>query len=280
MRRAYVFRLRPTARQHAALAACVESHRELYNAALQERRDAWAHSKTRIFYGSQSAQLTETRAVRPDVEVWSFSSQQATLRRLNKAFAGFFRRVKTAKPAVKPGYPRFKGAGRFDSVEWPKDGDGARWLPEAKRVYLQGIGQVKVDLHRQAQGWVKTIQIKRQGRRWVLVLSCDDVPTNPLPATGRQAGIDVGIVSSPPPATVSMSTIHAGAARRRTGWPRRSSGWPAPSVVPKTANVGVKLLRRGIARSPTSVRTFTTNRPATSWDAMTFWWWRIYRSPT
>ena len=80
-------------------------------------------------------------------------------------------------------------------MEWPKDGDGARWLPEQRRVYLQGIGQVKVQLHRQVEGRVKTIQIKRQGRRWMLVLSCDDVPTNPLPATGRQAGIDVGIAS-------------------------------------------------------------------------------------
>ncbi len=78
-------------------------------------------------------------------------------------------------------------------MEWPKDGDGARWLPDQRRVYLQGIGQVKVHLHREVQGRVKTIQIKRAGRRWMLVLSCDDVPTNPLPATGRQAGIDVGI---------------------------------------------------------------------------------------
>ncbi|MFY9766617.1 MAG: transposase, partial [Mycobacterium sp.] len=78
-------------------------------------------------------------------------------------------------------------------VEWPKDGDGARW-PDARRVYLQGIGQVKVDLHRQVAGRVKTIQIKRSGRRWMLVLSCDDVPTNPMPATLRQAGVDVGIV--------------------------------------------------------------------------------------
>jgi putative transposase len=106
MRRAYVFRLRPTARQHIALAACVEAHRELYNAALQERRDAWAHSKTRIYYTDQSADI---RALRPDVAVWSFSSQQSTLRRLNQAFAGFFRRVKTASPGVRPGYPRFKG---------------------------------------------------------------------------------------------------------------------------------------------------------------------------
>jgi putative transposase len=195
VRRAYVFRLRPTARQHVALGQCLDAHRELYNAALQERRDAWSHSKTRIYYGDQSAQLSEIRAARADQAVWSFSSQQATLRRLNKSFQGFFRRVKAAKPGVKAGYPRFKGKARFDSVEWPKDGDGARWLPETKRVYLQGIGQVRVDLHRRVAGRVKTIQVKRQGRHWMLVLSCDDVPTNPLPGTGRQTGIDVGIAS-------------------------------------------------------------------------------------
>ncbi|MGH3555713.1 MAG: RNA-guided endonuclease InsQ/TnpB family protein, partial [Mycobacterium sp.] len=157
MRRAYVFRLRPTARQHIALAACVESHCELYNAALQERRDAWSHSKTCINYGDQSAQLTGIRVVRSDVAVWSFSSQQATLRRLNKAFAGFFRRVKAGQKA---GYPRFNGKARFDSVEWPKDGDGARWLPEQRRVYLQGIGEVKVHVHRAVVGRVKTIRVK------------------------------------------------------------------------------------------------------------------------
>jgi putative transposase len=102
--RGYVFRLRPTARQHIALVMCVESHRELYNAALQERRDAWSHSKTRN-YGDQSAQLTEFRGVGPDQAVWSFSSQQVTLRRLNGSFQGFFRRVKAGQTA---GYPRFK----------------------------------------------------------------------------------------------------------------------------------------------------------------------------
>ena len=145
MRRAYKFRMRPTARQHIALAGCVEGHRELYNAALQERRDAWRASRTRIRYGDQSAQLKDIRRERPDVAVWSFSSQQATLRRLDRAFDGFFRRVKAGRA---PGYPRFKGAQRFDSVEWPRDGDGARWHPDTKRVYLQGLGQVKVTAHR------------------------------------------------------------------------------------------------------------------------------------
>jgi putative transposase len=192
VKRAFKFRLLPTTHQHVAMAACVESHRELYNAALQERRDGWAHSRTRIGYTDQAAQLTEIRAVRPDVAVWSYSSQQATLRRLNKAFDGFFRRIKSGRKA---GYPRFKGRGRFDSVEWPKDGDGARWHPDTSRVYLQGIGQVKVSTHREVRGRVKTIQIRREGRHWMLILSCDDVPTNPLPGTGREAGIDVGIVS-------------------------------------------------------------------------------------
>jgi putative transposase len=213
VRRAYVFRLRPTARQHVALAACVDSHRELYNAALQERRDAWAHSKTRINYGDQSAQLTEIRSMRSDQAQWSFSSQQATLRRLNKAFAGFFRRVKAGQT---PGYPRFKGKARFDSVEWPKDGDGARWLPDQRRVYLQGIGQVKVHLHRRVQGKVKTIQVKRQGRRWMLVLSCDDVPTKPLPATGGQAGVDVGVVT--------YATLSDGTAVANPRWARQEAG--------------------------------------------------------
>src|SRR6478736_3600895 len=181
MRRAYKFRLRPSARRHIALTACVESHRELYNSALQERRDGWMHSKTKIRYTDQAAQPTEIRSVRADVAVWSYSSQQATLRRL--------------KAGGKVGYPRFKGSGRFDTVEWPKDGDGARWHPDSTRVHLQGVEQVKVSAHREVRGRIKTIQVRREGRRWILVLSCDEVPTNPLPGTGHQAGVDVGIAS-------------------------------------------------------------------------------------
>jgi putative transposase len=192
VRRTYKFRLRPTARQHVALSHCLASHRELYNAALQERRDAWRLRRTSVSYGDQSAQLKDIREVRLDVAAWSFSSQQATLRRLNQAFAGFFRRVKAGDT---PGYPRFKSAHRFNSVAWPKDGDGCRWQPNIRRVYLQGIGHVRVTVHRQVEGKVKTIQVRREGRRWMLVLSCDELPTRPLEPTQAAVGIDVGIAS-------------------------------------------------------------------------------------
>jgi putative transposase len=205
MRRSYKFRLRPTSKQHVALERCLAAHRELYNAALEERRVAyervvrrspsyWSAGRPKgpVTYNAQSAQLRDIRALRPDVAVWSFSSEQATLRRLNRAFAAFFRRVKAGDT---PGYPRFKAAQRFDSVCWPKDGDGCRWKPEVCRVYLQGIGEVKVTLHRKVEGFMKTITVKREARRWYLVLSADEVPMKPLEPTGRALGIDVGIAS-------------------------------------------------------------------------------------
>jgi putative transposase len=126
------------------------------------------------------------------VAVWSFSSEQATLRRLNRAFVAFFRRVKAGET---PGYPRFKAARRFDTVEWPKDGDGCRWKPDVSRVYLQGVGDVRVTVHRTVEGRVKTVQVRRSGRKWYLVLSCDDVSARPLDPTGAVVGIDLGIVS-------------------------------------------------------------------------------------
>ncbi|MET9915992.1 transposase [Streptomyces sp. NPDC006435] len=196
MIRAYKFLLRPTKGQAAALTDMLRDHCTLYNGALQERRDAYRHStKTNIKYGDQSAQLKEIRAFDPERQGrWSFSSQQATLRRLDKAFQAFFRRVRTGQT---PGYPRFKGAGHFDTVTFPKDGDGCRWdsTPHDRqtRVRLQGVGHVRVHQHRPVQGRVKTISVKRAGTRWYVVLSCDEVPAEPLPPTGAVVGIDMGV---------------------------------------------------------------------------------------
>lgn len=197
MLRAYKFLLRPTGRQAGALTAMLRDHCSLYNGALQERRDAYRHpSKTTVRYGDQSRQLKAIRAFDPEGQGnWSFSSQQATLRRLDKAFAAFFRR---AKAGLTPGYPRFKGIGHFDTVTFPKDGDGCRWdsTPRDRqtRVRIYGVGHVRVHRHRPVRGRVKTISIKREAGRWYVVLACDEVPAEPLPATGRAVGIDMGVI--------------------------------------------------------------------------------------
>jgi putative transposase len=201
MRRSYKFRLNPTSGQAARLQACLEDHRHLYNAAVQERQDAWRMRGVSINYGSQSGQLKEIRSADMDGQGrWSFSSQQATLRRLNRAFTAFFAR---AKKGQRGGYPRFKGAGWFDTVEWPKNGDGCTWdsqpLDRHLRVYLQGVGHVKVNVHRVVVGRIKTLSVKREGvgarAKWYVVASCDDVPVKSLPAIGALVGVDLGIAS-------------------------------------------------------------------------------------
>ncbi|MCG5220056.1 transposase [Streptosporangium sp. KLBMP 9127] len=198
MRRSFRFLLRPTSAQSAVLAQCLEDHRQLYNAALEHRRTAYRKAGVSVRYGDQSGELKHIRADDSGGQGrWSFSSQQATLRRLDKAFAAFFKRVREGHA---PGFPRFKGRGRFDTVEWPKDGDGCRWgsqphHPTAVYVRLQGVGHVRVHQHRPVRGIVKTISVKREGVRWFVILSCDDVPAKPLPATGAVAGIDLGVAS-------------------------------------------------------------------------------------
>ncbi|MFI6655824.1 RNA-guided endonuclease InsQ/TnpB family protein [Streptomyces sp. NPDC050523] len=197
MIRAYKFLMRPTMGQLGALSEMLRDHCTLYNAALQERRDAYRHaSRTTVRYGQQSRQLKDIRAFDLDQGRWSFSSQQATLRRLDKAFAAFFRRIKTGES---PGYPRFRSTRRFNTVDFPKDGDGCRWDATAHdpvtRVRLQGIGHVRVHQHRPVIGTVKTISVKREGRRWYVVLTAVQDQPAPLPVTGRVVGIDMGIAT-------------------------------------------------------------------------------------
>ncbi|TJZ93677.1 RNA-guided endonuclease InsQ/TnpB family protein, partial [Actinacidiphila oryziradicis] len=98
-----------------------------------------------------------------------------------------------------PGYPRFRGVNWFDTVEFPKDGDGCRWdsAPHdpVTRVRLQGVGHVKVNQHRAVTGRIKTVSVKREGRQWFVVLTAEQERPEPLPTTGSVVGIDLGIAN-------------------------------------------------------------------------------------
>jgi putative transposase len=161
----------------------------------------------RVTFYSQDAQLREIRAEDPERYArWAFSCERAAIRRLDRAFQGFFRRVKAGE---KPGYPRFKGRGWWDSIGWPAEKGGAQWdsvlHPTVTRVYLAGVGHVRVHQHRAVKGRVKTITAKREAGRWYVVLSCDNVPAEPLEPTASAAGIDMGVATF---ATTSDGTHH------------------------------------------------------------------------
>jgi putative transposase len=197
VRRAYKLRAYPTRPQEGRAVRLLADHCDLYNAALTERREAWRMGKVSVSYGDQSAQLKEIRAADPDGQGrHSFTAQQQTLRRLNAVFAGYFRRVRDAKDKERRvGYPRFKPHQRFDQVLFVA-GNGAKWEPADggrwAHATFQAVGRVKVSQHRPVVGRVKTLQLKREGRRWYVIV-VSQTETKSQPPTGRLVGVDVGV---------------------------------------------------------------------------------------
>lgn len=190
MRRAFKYRIYPNRNQLRELGIALESHRRLYNRCLAQRKDAYEAEKTSIQYKDQSAWFKSERAANPWFARLNFSSAQATMRRLDKGFTAFFRRVKAGQ---KPGYPRFRGRDRYDSIEYPKDGDGIRL--SGNRLRVQHVGTIRVKLHREVQGTVKTVTLKRVAEKWYLVLSCDLGDVVVEPSRNPPVGIDVGLKS-------------------------------------------------------------------------------------
>jgi putative transposase len=190
MRRSFKYRLYPNRNQVQALAKMLETHRRLYNDALASRKQAWETDQRSVSYGDQSACLKDARKSNPFLAETNFSSTQATLRRLDRSFQAFFRRLTEGDV---PGYPRFKGFNRFDTVEFPSYGDGCR-LKE-NRVYIQHVGDVKVKLHRPVEGRIKTVSFKREASNWYAIFSCDLGEIEVAPSTNPPVGIDLGLKS-------------------------------------------------------------------------------------
>src|SRR5215210_2609668 len=191
MRKAFKYRLYPNRPQVEALDAMLGAHRRLYNLALRDRRDTYETERRSVSYGEQSGRFKESRKVLPSFAALNFSSAQATLRRLDKAFKAFFRRVKAGEC---PGYPRFRGEERFRTVEFPSYGDGCK-LKDNGRLYIQRIGHIKVKLHRPIEGRIKTVSLKRSCGKWYVVFSCDLGDAPEATGDGPAVGIDLGLKS-------------------------------------------------------------------------------------
>ena len=129
------------------------------------------------------------RGVRPEVLACGVVVCRGTLKRLDWAFAGFYRRCQTGQ---RPGYPRFRSRSRWDSLQWEQM-NGWRLDEASRRLHVMGIGGLKVRLHRPIRGIPKAITLRREGRRWWVTIRCVDVPAEPLPRTGREVGIDLGV---------------------------------------------------------------------------------------
>jgi putative transposase len=202
----FKYRLYPTKAQVEKIEWILARCCELYNAALQERKESWnackkhpsfydpvwyaEHAKDyRVTYYDQTNALPELKGgLRPEYAAIGSQVLQDVLRRVDKAFQNFFRRVTCGQV---PGYPRYQSRTQYASFCYPGQ---SGWKLNGNRLRLTGIGTIKVKLHRGVQGTVKTCTIKREGRNWYLALACEVEAEPRLPYTDLAVGIDLGLL--------------------------------------------------------------------------------------
>lgn len=185
-RRKISYRLYPTEKQKLLLGELLRLHKDLWNAALEERIDAWRKCGKSISYANQCASLTQVRGDLPDDwAIMNCSSQQITLRRLSKAFDNFFRRVRLGQS---PGFPRFKSIRRMPGFGYKGHGDGWRFTPTIGQrkgqecwkhgtLRLQGVGMITARGMARQGGKIKSCELLHRHGDWYLSLTveCDDI---------------------------------------------------------------------------------------------------------
>jgi putative transposase len=183
--RTYRYRLYPTRRQVEALTDQLAFACDLYNAALEHRRAAFRDRGVSVRLADQQHELTELRR---DLSLdMNYVAQEMVLQRLNLAFAAFFRRVRQGEA---PGFPRFRAKQRFNTLTWRNAKGG---VSVGDRLRIQGVGHIKVKWHRELQGEVRQTRITRRNGRWYVAFTVRMEKPALLPATGREAGVDLGV---------------------------------------------------------------------------------------
>jgi putative transposase len=188
VRKTYQEKLRPTPAQARQLEAVLWRCRTLYNTALEQRIYLWKQRGVSLTRYQQEAELKVLRADLPEYAALHSHVLQDVLARLDKTSQAFFRRVANGE---KPGFPRFHGRDRYHSFTYKEYGNGAQL--ENGSLVLSKIGHIAVRWSRPVEGTPKTVTISREADGWYVSFSCAEVPIEPLPETGRETGIDVGL---------------------------------------------------------------------------------------
>jgi putative transposase len=190
LRKTFKEKLRPTPVHERELEGVLWRCRELYNTALEQRITAWQRRHVSVSRFEQEAELKAIRAEFPEYAAIHSHVLQDVLARLDKTYQAFFRRIQRGEQA---GFPRFKGRNRFHSFTYKEYGNGARL--DNGFLVLSKIGRIGVHWSRPIEGKPKTVTISREADGWYVAISCAEVPVHPLPSTGHETGIDMGLES-------------------------------------------------------------------------------------
>jgi putative transposase len=184
-----MYRLYPTKKQLNTLETTLEECRWLYNTTLAYRKDTWEHEQRTVSYYESKARIPLLKNERPSLKGVHSQVLQNVTERVELAMQAFFRRCQAGET---PGYPRFKGSGRYDSFTFTQSGFS---ITHDTRVTLSKIGTLKMVYHRPIKGKIKTSTIHRASTgKWYVSFSVECEPER-LEAISAQVGIDVGLTT-------------------------------------------------------------------------------------
>jgi putative transposase len=185
--RTFKYPLRPNKAQEAFLDTYLLRCRQVYNAGLEERREAYRKQGKTVSRFDQQKELTELRREDPDFGSVPTAILRSALKRLDLGYQAFFRRVKAGE---KPGYPRFKNKDRFKSFSFMKSP-----LVKDSTVLIPKLGYVKFHQYRPLRGTPLDASIRKDARGWWLAVQCDLGEAPPKVQPKSHIGIDVGLSS-------------------------------------------------------------------------------------
>src|SRR5712691_9691504 len=187
MRKMFQYRLYPTKKQETSLNETLEECRWLYNYLLENRKTTYEQDGKGLSCYEQQSTYPILKADRPTLNMVHSQVLQNVAVRIDLAFKAFFRRCKAGE---NPGYPRFKGKGRYDSFSYPQFGFK---IDAQGKLALSGIGHVKIIKHRPIRGKIKTLTLQKSSTgKWYASFSVECDPER-LPEKSDQVGIDVGL---------------------------------------------------------------------------------------
>ena len=193
IRKTYKYRIYPSKSQITNLENQFSMCRHLYNWSLAERIDAYKNNGETVTYNQQQNNLPKLKINRPWYKGVYSQVLQDVLKRLDKAYQSFFRRVKNNET---PGFPKFKKRGQWNSITYTQYNN----KPDSY-IKVPKLGMVKMVLHRTVpkDAKVKTLNIIKEGNKWFACFLVEEkclqkqYPHKLKPAL-LPVGIDLGLI--------------------------------------------------------------------------------------
>ena len=186
MRKTMKYRLYPTRHQQQLLDDTLDTCRQVYNQTLAHRKEAWEQRQETLSLYETNTMLTQWKHEHPALSQVHSQVLQNAQERVDLAYKAFFRRIKAGDT---PGFPRFRGPGRYDSFTFKQSG----FRVEDSLVSISKIGSIRMVLHRPIEGIIKTVTVRRTPTgKWYVCFSVDVEPL-PLEPCTLAVGFDVGL---------------------------------------------------------------------------------------